>query len=63
MTNTAPIFVIKRSSVQDAYFRFKDNMILWVDKEFANKYPSKYAAKKHVYTLNGMPKNWLVEKF
>lgn len=61
--NNIPFYVVRRSPDQDQYFRFKDNMILWVDKEIANRYPSKYAAKKHVNKLVGMPINWFIEKF
>lgn len=47
------VFVIKRDN---QFLSVKNNEIVWIDqKELANKYASKYAAKDHLRRLTNVP--------
>lgn len=60
-SKTAPKFVVRKSTTDGEYMKVNGGVIWVGDKNSANSYPSKYAAKQHLQMLDNVPESRVIE--
>lgn len=48
-------FVVRKSTTEDSFLKIVDGRVTWTQKDLANSYTSKYAAKRHMAFFSEIP--------